>query len=60
MMRGVTFKCFFTLKTPKTTDLSLRRIFISGGFRVLRRFVGFWVAIDWFNKVSRVFFRCFR
>ena len=60
MMRGVMFKCFFfTLKTPKTTDLSLRRIFISDGFRVLGRFIGFLVAIDCFNKVSKVFSRCF-
>jgi hypothetical protein len=35
MMEGVTFKCLFTLKTPKTTALSLRRIFVSGGFQVL-------------------------
>jgi len=49
------FKCFFTLKTPKIAELSLRRNFVSGRFRVLRRFVGFCVAIDWFNKVSRVF-----
>jgi hypothetical protein len=28
-------------------------------FRVLGRFFGFYVAMDWFNKVFMVFSRCF-
>jgi hypothetical protein len=36
----------FTLKTPKKIYLTLRRIFVSGGFRVLVWFVGFLVAMD--------------
>jgi hypothetical protein len=50
---------FFTSLAPKTTNLSSERIFVLGGFQVLRRFVGFLVAMDWFNKVSRVFSRFF-
>ena len=59
MMKGVTISCLFTLKTPKTTNLSLRRIFFSGGFRVLGWFIGFLVVMDWFNKVYMMFSRCF-
>jgi hypothetical protein len=29
-MRGLYLGVFFTLKTPKTTDLGLRKIFVSG------------------------------
>jgi hypothetical protein len=43
----------FTLKIPKITYLSL------GGFQVLGRFISFLAAMDWFNKVSIVFSRCF-
>ena len=32
---------FFTFKTPKTTILSLGRIFVTGGFRVLAGFLVF-------------------
>jgi len=60
MMREITVRCLFTLKTPKTTDLSLGRIFVSGGFQVLEWFISFLVIMDWFNNVSRVFFKCFR
>jgi len=56
MMREITVRCLFTLKTPKTTDLSLGRIFVSGGFQVLEWFISFFVIMDWFNNVSRVFF----
>jgi hypothetical protein len=60
MIRGLRLGVFFTLKTPKKIiELSLGRIFVSGGFRVLRWFFGFLMAIDWFNKVSMVFSRCF-
>jgi len=58
--KGGTNKCFFTLKTPKNFDLSSRSFFfVSGGFWVLRQFFAFFMAIDWFNMVSRVFPRCF-
>jgi hypothetical protein len=55
---GYVYVFFFTLKTPKTTYLSLGRIFIPGRFRVLGGF-SFFVAMDWFNKISMVFSRCF-
>jgi hypothetical protein len=57
MIRGVTFRCLFTLKT-KTTYLSSRILFVSGGFQVLGHLIGFLIGINWFNKVSRVFSRC--
>jgi hypothetical protein len=47
------------LKTPKKTYMILGRIFVSGGVRILRWFIGFLVAIDWFIRVSRLFSRCF-
>ena len=50
---------FFTFKTPKTTILSLGRIFVTGGFRVLAGFLVFFVIMDWFNKISIVFSRYF-
>jgi len=33
--------------------------FFLGAFRVLGRFFAFFMAINWFNKVSKVFHRCF-
>jgi hypothetical protein len=51
---------FFSFKTPKTTYLSSGRIFVPGGFRVLGRFFGFFVIMDLFNKIYRVFSRYFR
>jgi hypothetical protein len=57
-MKGVTIRCLFTLKTPKTTNLSLRKK-NSGGFWVLGWFIGFSVAMDWFNKVYMMFSKCF-
>jgi hypothetical protein len=42
MMREITVRCLFTLKTPKTTDLSSGRIFVSGGFQVLGGLLAFW------------------
>ena len=57
MIRGVTIKCLFTLKMPKTTYLISRRILVSGLRGI---FSCIFEAMDWFNKVFRVFSRCFR
>jgi len=55
------FRCFFFIfKTPKTIYLSSEKKIISSGFQVLRQFVGFFTAINWFNKVFKVFTKCFR
>lgn len=35
MTREVTFRCFFTLKTPKITYMDSGKFFISGGFGVV-------------------------
>jgi len=51
---------FFTLKVSKKTNLSLRRFWISGWFWILCRVFVFLKVINWFNKVPRVFSRCFR
>jgi hypothetical protein len=39
--------------------LSSGRIFIPSGFWVFGQFFSFSVAMDWFNKVFRMFSRCF-
>jgi hypothetical protein len=50
------FRFFFLiLKTPKTTYLSLKRIFVSSGFWVLGRIVGFWWS--WIGLTMSL--RCF-
>jgi hypothetical protein len=58
-MRGVKIKYFFILKIPKKKILSSRRFFL---FRVvigLGEGFAFFKAMDWLNKVPRVFPRCF-
>jgi hypothetical protein len=45
----------FTLKVHEKTNLSSGKFFISGWFRFLWWFFGFFEAIDRFTKVSNVF-----
>ena len=42
MMKGVTIRCLFTLKTPKTTNLSFRRIFFQVDFGFWGGLLAFW------------------
>jgi len=59
MMRGVKIICFFfTLKTHEKIYLSSRSFLVSDWFRVLGCFF-FLEVMNWFNKVSMVFYRGF-
>jgi fumarate reductase subunit C len=58
-MRRVKIICFLTLKAPKKTYMRLERFFVLGSLWILGLFFMLLEAIDWFDKIPKVFHRCF-